>query len=63
MLSFLAANLSTIVVGAIVFGLTALSVRAAIRDLRSGRCAGCKGCPGGCSGGCSGSCHGHSAGR
>lgn len=53
MLSFLTANLSTILVGAVVFGLVALSVRATIRDLRSGQCAGCKGCSG-----CSGSCHG-----
>lgn len=50
MLSFLTANLSTILVGAAVFGLVGLSVRATIRDLRSGQCAGCKGC--------SGSCHG-----
>ena len=53
MLSFLTANLSTILVGAVVFGLVGLSVRATIRDLRSGKCAGCKGCSG-----CSGSCHG-----
>ena len=44
MLSFLTANLSTILVGAAVFGLVGLSVRATIRDLRSGQCAGCKGC-------------------
>lgn len=55
MLSFLAANLSTIVVGAVVFGLVGLSLRATIRDLKSGKCAGCKGCPGGCSGQCG--CH------
>lgn len=59
MLSFLAANLSTIVVGAIVFGLVGLSVRATIRDLRSGQCAGCKGCSGGCSGSCRSHCAGH----
>ena len=53
MLSFLTANLSTILVGAAVFGLVGLSVRATIRDLRSGQCPGCKGCSG-----CSGSCHG-----
>lgn len=52
MLSFLTANLSTILVGAAVFGLVGLSVRATIRDLQSGQCAGCKGCNG-----CSGSCH------
>ena len=52
MLSFLTANLSTILVGAAVFGLVGLSVRATIRDLRSGQCAWCKGCNG-----CSGSCH------
>ena len=53
MLSFFTANLSTIVVGAVVFGLVGLSVRASIRDLRGGKCAGCKGC-----GHCDGSCHG-----
>ena len=53
MLSFLTANLSTILVGAAVFGLVGLSVRATTRDLRSGQCAGCKG-----GSGCSGSCHG-----
>ena len=39
MLSFFTANLSTIVVGAVVFGLVGLSVRASIRDLRGGKCA------------------------
>ena len=53
MLSFLTANLSTILVGAAVFGLVGLSLRATIRGLKSGKCAGCKGCSG-----CSGSCHG-----
>ena len=54
MLAFLTANLSTIVVGAIVFGAAGLAVRSVIRDMRSGKCAGC-------SGGCGhrdGSCHG-----
>ena len=53
MLSFFTANLSTIVVGAVVFRLVGLSVRASIPDLRGGKCAGCKGC-----GHCDGSCHG-----
>ena len=53
MLCVLTANLSTILVGSEVCGLVGLSVRAAIRDRRSGQCAGCKGCSG-----CSGSCHG-----
>ena len=53
MLSFLTANLSTILVGAVVFGLVGLSVRATIPDLRSRQGAGCKGCSGR-----SGSCHG-----
>ena len=55
MLSFLASHLSTIVVGAAVFGLVGLLLRATIRGLKSGKCAGCKGCPGGCSGQCG--CH------
>ena len=46
MLSFLAANLSTIVVGAAVFGLVGLSLRATIRGLKSGKCAGVQGLPG-----------------
>ena len=54
MLAFLTANLSTIVVGGVVFTLVGLSLRATVRDLRAGKCAGCKGCDGGC--GC-GKCH------
>ena len=54
MLAFLTATLSTIVVGAIVFGAAGLAVRSVIRDMRSGKCAGCSG---GC-GHCDGSCHG-----
>ena len=50
MLAFLTANLSTIVVGAAVFGAFVLAVRATVRDLRGGKCAGC--------GHCDGSCHG-----
>ena len=57
MLAFLTANLSTIVVGAVVFGAAGLAVRSVIRDMRSGKCAGCSGCSGGC-GHCDGSCHG-----
>ena len=55
MLEFLVANLSTIVVGSIVFALVGLSVRATVRDLRSGKCSGCSGCSHCGSGG---SCHG-----
>ena len=53
MLAWITQNLSTILVGAVVLGVTGLSLRATIRSLRSGKCAGCSG---GCSH-CSGSCH------
>ena len=46
MLSFLTANLSTILVGAVVFGLVGLAVRATIRARRPAQGAGCKGCSG-----------------
>ena len=52
MLAYITANLSTILVGALVLGVTGLSLRATIRSLRAGKCAGCNSCGGHCSGSC-----------
>ncbi len=52
MLAYITANLSTILVGALVLGVTGLSLRATIRSLRAGKCAGCSSCGGHCSGSC-----------
>ena len=37
---------------ALVLGVTGLSLRATIRSLRAGKCAGCSSCGGHCSGSC-----------
>lgn len=57
MLEFITANLSTILVAAVVFGLTGLSLRATLRSMRSGKCSGCSSCGGHCSGSCHGCGH------
>lgn len=57
MLEFITANLSTILVAAVVFGLTGLSLRATIRSMRSGKRSGCSSCGGHCSGSCHGCGH------
>ncbi len=52
MLDFLAANIGTIAVGAVLLGIVAMIVRNMVKDRKVGNCS----CGGSCPG-CSGSCH------
>ncbi len=52
MIEFLAANLSTILVALVVFGLVIWDVWVMIRNAKQGKhscCGNCSGCSGGCS--------------